>query len=52
LSIADGPQINKNNFFEEGIDESKAILHYCIPNTKKIAFYMLVDICKTVTIGK
>jgi hypothetical protein len=52
LSIHDGPIINKNNFFADDLDESKAILSYCIPTTNKLGFYSISDACKTLTIGK
>ena len=52
LSMSDGPLINRPNFFNQDVDESKAILHYCLPGTNKVAFYSLADACKVHTIGK
>ena len=51
LSINDAPVISRPNFFSPDVDESKAILSYCLPGTNKLAFYSLADAIKVHTIG-
>lgn len=50
-SLTEGTEINRPNFFEEGLDEAKAVLHYCIPLTKKVAFYLMADVCRVPTVN-
>jgi N-acetylneuraminic acid mutarotase len=52
LSLSEGPVINRNNFFSEDVDVAKAILSFCLPNTKKLAYYTIADIVKSPTVGK
>ena len=52
LSLAEGPVISRPSYFEEGLDEAKAVLHYCIPGTKKVAYYSMADVCKVHTLSK
>jgi hypothetical protein len=46
------PKINTDNFFSESTDAEKAVVHYCVPKTKKLITYRLDDICKALTIEK
>lgn len=52
LAITDGPVINRPNYFEPDIDETKSIIALCIPDTKKLGYYYLTDLCKVHTFGK
>jgi len=52
LSISEGPAINRNNYFAEDVDVERAILSYCLPNTKKLAYYIIADIVKSPSVGK
>lgn len=52
LSSLDDPKINTKNYYNSEIEVEKAVIHYCVPGTKKLITYRLDDICKLATIEK
>lgn len=50
LSSLDEPKIDTPNYFNQDIDPEKAVIHYCLPGTKKLITYRIDDICKLLTI--
>lgn len=47
----EGPAISIDNYFKSDIDNEKAVLHVCQPNTNKLFMYRLEEICKGQTIS-
>lgn len=50
LNSLDEPKIARDNYFNQDIDPEKAVMHYCVPNSKTLITYRIEDICKLLTI--